>query len=137
MISSLGESICAPSIFIPVLIGSLPILKSTIAFFILTAYTLSPALSVSLDAIISCKSLYPAFSASSTAFFTHSLSVLHSDIKVLYSSANVNTLFLSSSEYFFHAFFLSIMSTSFLYSQCYLTIRIFLIICIKAFACKL
>ena len=55
--SNLGESTCAPRIFIPFCIGSLPKLKRAMDFFILTAYTLSPAFSSAPDAITSSKFL--------------------------------------------------------------------------------
>ena len=48
-----AESICAPRMLSPSSIGFFPIEKRTIALFILTAYTLSPAESVSLFFITS------------------------------------------------------------------------------------
>ena len=66
----------APRMFMPLLMGSLPMMKSMMSFFIHTRYTRSPALSFSPLVMTSSRSRNPAASASFTASVTHSRSVL-------------------------------------------------------------
>ena len=111
--SKRGESMCAPKMFIPCSISLLPRINIARPFPMLFATTLSPALSVAEDAISSSRSANPAPFAFAYKCAVHSLSVLQSEIKLRYASANAKISSLLLEGYLSHAFFFSISITSY------------------------